>query len=192
VNRDRTFHTFPGASHQLGVESESYRPGSAPGFMPLSAAWLRAHLSGHARPVVSTPLPPRRAHSAPVADVQRASLLERWPVQLAWLVLPALALGFFALRRRHDQSAHDWWWLGGVVAIDALALVALAYAVASIVDVDGRGVAAVAGVPVAVAVTWVLTLAGLAATVLMARRGRGMWMSGASLAWLALLVYWLV
>lgn len=193
ANHDRTFRTFGGASHSLGVESESYRPGSAPGFKELGAAWLHAHLGGDAPvPVVSTPLPPAARHSVPVRDVQRASLLERWPVQLAWLLLPGAALVFFALRRRSALEQRDWWWLGGVVLVDALALVALAYAVASIVDVDGRGVAAVLGVPLAVVVTWLLTLGGVAATVMLARRRRGAWMTAPSVAWLALLAYWLV
>jgi dienelactone hydrolase len=193
VNRDRTFRTFAGASHSLGVESESYRPGSAPGLNELSASWLRTRLTGDsAGPVVSTPLPPPARHAVPVSDVQSASLLERWPVQLAWLLLPGLALLYFVLRRRASVDARDWWWLGGVVLVDALALVALAYAVASIVDVDGRGVAAVAGVPVAIVVTWLLTLAGVAGTVMLARRRRGAWMTAPSVAWLALLAYWLV
>jgi hypothetical protein len=204
VNRDRTFRTFAGASHTLGVASESGRAGSAPGFMALSAQWLRAHLDPKraAAPVVATPLPP----DAPpeVHAVQSASLFERWPLQLAWLALPALALMLIAARawRRRDEedaplpTALEWWWLGGVLALDALALLALAFAVASLIDVDGRGVAAVAGVPVVVAVTWVLVLAGVVATALLIKRARRRTPASgvclASCAWLALALYWLV
>jgi dienelactone hydrolase len=202
VNHDRSFRVFPGATHVLGVASESYRPGSAPGFKDLSATWLRDHLGKRrARAAVSTPLPP--PDSAPVREVQPASVLEHWPVQLAWLVLPAfglLFLGLRAWRRRGDDRVEPrtWWWLGGVVALDVLALCALAFAVATIVEVDGHGVEAVAGVPAVLLATWVVALAGAVATGLLARRARrhrGTPATGvclASAAWLLLVAYWLV
>jgi uncharacterized protein len=209
VNRDRVFRTFQGASHSLGVEAEGTRPGSAPGFKELSAAWLREHLgTKRATPVVSTPLPP--ASDVPAQPVQRASLLERWPVQLAWLVLPGLALTLLGVRewrrrRRADDEpapAPPWWWPAGVAGLDLLALCTLAIGVAEIVGVDGQGVAAVAGVPVALLVAWALTLAGAVATALLARRAwRGrerrlrspsMGVALAGSAWLLLAIYWLV
>ena len=194
VNADRTFRTFPGATHSLGVEAESFRPGSAPGLAGLSAAWLRAHLGGEPTAVVSTPLPPRDERAAPVLDVRRASLLERWPVQLAWLVLPALALLSFAIRRRRAQTARARWWMGGVATLDVLALLALTSAVVSIAGVDGRGVWAVAAVAIYVLVAWALTLCAAVATFVNARRrGRaGAPVTAASAAWLALLAYWLI
>ena len=99
--------------------------------------------------------------------MQRASLLERWPVQLAWLVLPGLALTLLGVRewrrrRRADDEpapAPPWWWPAGVAGLDLLALCTLAIGVAEIVGVDGQGVAAVAGVPVALLAAWALTLA---------------------------------
>jgi hypothetical protein len=203
ANHDRLFRTFPGATHVLGVPAESDRPGSAPGFKELSAGWLRAHLVAPHRPapVVSTPLPPDSG--PPVVAVQRASLFERWPVQLAWLVLPALGLLVLGLRvwRRRRAVGMTWWWLAGVVVLDLLALCALAYAVAALVDANGQGVEAVAGVPAVVVLAWVVTLAGAVATGLLARRA---WRAGERLrspsmgvvlagsAWLLLAVYWLV
>ncbi|HEY0410830.1 MAG TPA: alpha/beta fold hydrolase, partial [Candidatus Dormibacteraeota bacterium] len=183
ANHDRLFRTFPGATHVLGVAAESNRPGSAPGFKELSASWLRSHLGG-ARPAaatVSTPLPPRA--DVPVLPVQRASALERWPVQLGWLLLPALALVFAATRawrRRRDGPSGQppWWWLAGLVGLDLLALGALALAVAAIVGVDGQGVEAVAGVPVLVLLAWLAALAGVAATAVIARHA---WRDGGGL-----------
>jgi hypothetical protein len=167
--------------------------------MALSAGWLRAHLG--ARPAaarVSTPLPPR---SGPAArPVARAALLERWPVQLAWLLLPALALaaaGVRALRRRGTGDGRAWRWLGGVVALDVLALATLAFGVATIVEADGRGLESVAGAPAVLVAAWVVALAAAVATGLLARRR---WRAGgpvrtvclASLGWLLLVAYWLV
>jgi hypothetical protein len=200
ANRDRTFRTFPGATHLLGVASESNRPGSAPGFLELSASWLRQRLGpeGPPAPVVSTPLPPADGEP-PTLEVQRASLLERWPVQLAWLLLPALALVALSVRGRRRRAAPtaSWWWLAAVAALDVAALGALAVAVVSIVDADGRGVDAVAGVPTVLLVAWLFTLAGLVATGLLARRlrrsrGPGVGVVLASSAWLLLALYWLV
>lgn len=201
VNHDRTFRTFTGADHGIGIASESYRPGSAPGFKELSAAWLRTHLgSPRARATVATPLPP--ADSAPVLAVQRASALEHWPVQLGWLALPALALLLLGARARRRRDGEDprprRRWLAGVVALDLLSLCALAFAVASIIEVDGKGVESVAGMPALVALTWAVALAGLVATALLARmtwRTREAPAAGvclASVAWLALVAYWLV
>jgi dienelactone hydrolase len=201
ANHDREFRTFAGADHTLGVAAESHRPGSAPGFKELSAAWLRPHLAGRRpAPVVSIPLPPRAGPA--VVAVQRASLLERWPVQLAWLVLPALALVLAVARtwrrRRAEGDAPElsWRWPAGVVAIDMLALAALAFAVATIVGADGGRVEAVAGVPAVIVLAWLVTLAGAVATGTLARRG---WRTGglartvclASGAWLLLVTYWL-
>jgi hypothetical protein len=222
-NMDRSFRTFPGATDNLGVRAEAFRPGSAPGFKELSAAWLGAHLSGNGpHATVATPLPPGDA--VPVHRLADPSPLERWPVQLAWLLLPALALAAhlaFELRRRRrlvdedeagsfssDESsampgAHTWWWLGGVVLLDVLALGALAYAVGTIVEVDGRNVAAIAGVPLALEVAWLVTVAAAAVTVLLTGRivmGRAAGIGRrpattvvvASWAWLLLALYWLV
>jgi uncharacterized protein len=199
ANHDREFRVFGGASHVLGVPAESNRPASAPGFKELSASWLHDHLTGRPAPLISTPLPAAsRLAAEPVADV---SPLERWPVQLAWLVLPALALLAFALRVRRryalPHGATQWAWVGGVLALDLLALASLAFAVAAIVEADGRGVQAIAGVPVVVLAAWLFTLAGLAATALLARRVRrtrtpGIAVVLAGSAWLLLALYWLV
>jgi dienelactone hydrolase len=203
---DREFRTFVGASHSLGVASEGGRPGSAPGFKELSASWMRTHLraqgSRSAEPLASTPLPPQSG--PPVVAVQNVSLLERWPVQIAWLALPALMLLLVALaawRRRTREGPRDdaprWWWLAAVAALDLLAVGALAVAVAAIVADGGEGVAAVAGVPTVILVAWAFTLAGILATALLARRaGRlrspatGVVLAGS--AWLLLALYWLL
>jgi dienelactone hydrolase len=210
---ERLFRTFPGASHSLGVASEGGRAGSAPGFKELSAAWIRAHLApprraSSAEPVVSTPLPP--ASGPPVVAVQEVSLLERWPVQIAWLVLPALVLLLVAVRARSRRrrarrlgedddaaAAPRWWWLAAVAALDLLAVGALALAVAAIVADGGEGVSAVAGVPTVILVAWAFTLAGLIATALLARRAPSFRSpsSGVALAgwaWLLLALYWLI
>jgi dienelactone hydrolase len=199
TNHDRVFRVVPGASHVIGVDSEGNRPGSAPGFKELSAEWLRDHLGGRPAPLISTPLPPRSDVS--VEQVQDASPLSRWPVQLAWLVLPALGLLLVAARmwrRRADSPLPvAWWWLAGVAALDLLALGTLAYAVAAIVDADGQGVESVAGVPLVLLLAWIVTLAGIAATGLLARRlgrrrtpGIGVVLAGS--AWLLLALYWLI
>jgi dienelactone hydrolase len=219
ANDERWFRTMQGASHNLGVAAEGFRLGSAPGFKQLSANWLLAHLpEKRPRPAISTPLPAADAVTVPVRRLADASALDRWPVQLAWLLLPAVALAvraLWALRRRRragtdedgheNEQAHDAhtrWWLGGVVALDFAALGALAYAVASIVEVHGEGVAAVAGVPLAIVVAWLFTAAAAVATVLLTRRllvaGEGIRrnpaasVSLASWAWLLLAVYWLI
>jgi hypothetical protein len=64
-------------------------------------------------------------------------------------------------------------------------------------DAGGQGVEAVAGVPLAVVFAWLLTIAGAAGTVLVARRvrragGSGIGLVLAGSAWLVLAVYWLV
>jgi hypothetical protein len=201
---DREFRTFVGASHSLGVASEGGRAGSAPGFKELAASWVRSHLSRGgerraAEPVVSTPLPPQSGPA--VVAVQRTSVLERWPVQLGWLVLPALMLLLAALRawrrRGSAQGGPPWWWLAGVASLDLLAVGALAVAVVSIVDDQGEGVDAVAGVPAVVLVAWLVTLAGVVATALLARRARSLRSpaTGVVLAgslWLLLALYWLI
>jgi dienelactone hydrolase len=198
TNRDRVFRTYPAATHVLGVEAEGNRPGSAPGFKEFSAEWLRDHLAGRPAPLISTPLPPASdVRAEPVASV---SVLERWPVQLAWLVLPALALVLLALRlrrRRGDEPSVRWWWLAGVAALDLLAVAALAFAVAALVEDGGEGVEMVAGLPVVLLVAWLLTLAGVTATALLVgriRRARapGMGVALAGSAWLLLALYWLV
>ena len=127
----------------------------------------------------------------PVADV---SVLEHWPVQLAWLVLPLIAVVVLLWRaRRSDQR----WWLAAAVGLDVLALATLAFAVATIVEDDGTGVEAVAGVPLVLLVAWLVTLAGIVVTGLVARRvrrarapGFGITLAGA--AWLLLALYWLI
>jgi dienelactone hydrolase len=194
VNRTRVFRVFPAATHSLGVPAEGGRPGSAPGFKELSASWLRDHLGRPATaPLVSTPLPP--AGDVAAQPVQEASLLERWPVQLAWLVLPALAA--LALGWRVRASSHRWW-LAAAAVLDLLAVGALVVAVTSIVADRGRGVSTVAGVPVVILVAWLVALAGAGATALLVRRARrdrsrpalGVALAGS--AWLLLVLYWLV
>jgi dienelactone hydrolase len=182
ANHDRVFRVFPAASHVLGVAAESDRPGSAPGFKELSAQWLRDHLGGRPAPLISTPIP--RDTGVAAAPVQRASMLERWPVQLAWLVLPALAL----LARRRPG-----WPALAVAGLDLLALTAIALAVASIVEDGGQGVTAVAGVPLLVLIAWLLTAGGAATTVVLAhRRGLSRRALVGSSAWLLLALYWLI
>ena len=183
VNRTREFRVFPGATHSLGVAAEGGRPGSAPGFKELTATWLRDHLGRPATaPLVSTPLPPAAEVSA--SPVQDASLLERWPVQLAWLLLPAV--GFLLTRRAR-------WPVLAAAGIDLLALAAIALAVAAIVDDGGKGVTAAAGVPVLVLVAWLLTLGGVGVTAVLARSGRlSRPALAASGAWLLLAAFWLV
>jgi dienelactone hydrolase len=203
-NGDRVFRTFQGASHSLGVASQGGRAGSAPGFKELAASWMRDHLGrGTMRrprlePLVATPLPPDSG--PPVVAVQRASLLQRWPVQLAWLLLPGLALLLVALRgwrRRATYEGPRWWWLAGVAGLDLLALGTLALAVATIVTDQGESVDAVAGVPAVILVAWAFALLGAIATALLARRARplrspatGVVLAGS--AWLLLALYWLV
>lgn len=199
ANHDREFRVFGGASHVLGVPAESNRPGSAPGFKELSASWLHDHLTGRPAPLISTPLPAAaRVAAEPVEDV---SALEHWPVQLAWLILPALALPLLAWRahrrERTPSGAAQWLWLGGVLTLDLLAPATLALAVATIVEADGRGVQAVAGVPLLVVAAWAFTLAGVVATALLARRVRRSRVPGigvvlAGCAWLLLALYWLI
>jgi dienelactone hydrolase len=200
---DREFRTFDGASHSLGVASQAGRAGSAPGFKELSASWLRAHLLPRARrtaaePLASMQLPP--ASGPRVLAVQDVSLLERWPVQLAWLVLPAALLlltAFLGWRRRGSTEGPRWWWLASVATLDLLAVGALAVAVTSIVADGGEGVSAVAGVPAVLLVAWAFTLAGIVATAWLARRARplrspttGVVLAGS--LWLLLTLYWLV
>ena len=88
------------------------------------------------------------------------------------------------------------WPLGAVVALDVAALAGLAIAVASIVSTAGRGVNALAGVPVVLLVAWALALVTLGATVALARwvrRGHaGASVCIASAAWVLLLAWWLV
>jgi hypothetical protein len=134
---------------------------------------------------VATALP--AADAVPVHALVDPSFFERWPVQLAWLLLPAVALAI-AARRAAGAGPRIWMWLGGVATLDVLALFVLAYAVASLVD--GAGVSAVAGMPLAVAATWVLTGFAGVATVLLARRS--LLAALASGAWLLLVVYWLL
>jgi hypothetical protein len=202
-NRDRIFRTFAGASHSLGVPSQSDRPGSAPGFMAFEARWLRDHLTGHAKPRVAVdPLPPPSGTAVVAAN--RARILDHWPVQLAWLLLPAagllvvLARALVRRRRAGDglPSLAEWWPPLAVVALDVAAIAALAIAVASIVSVDGHGVEALAGVPIVLLVAWALAIVGLAATVALVRwvrRGHpGTAVCVASGAWMLLLAYWLV
>jgi hypothetical protein len=172
------FHTFPDASHELGVESEGNRLGSAPGFKELSAQWLRDHLDGTPAPRRSIPLPPKSDIAARHVE---ASLLEHWPVQLAWLLIPAVAL--LIARRR------PWPKLAAIVAADLLALGAIAIAVASIVDDRGQNVGAIAGIPTVLLVAWALTLAAAATTAIL-RLGRAVTL--ASSAWLLLALFWLV
>jgi hypothetical protein len=89
------------------------------------------------------------------------------------------------------------------VALDVAALAALGIAVASIVEADGRGVEAVAGIPVVILVAWLISLGALAATVVL---GRSVWLARrngsarplatgiavVSAIWLLLLAYWLL
>jgi dienelactone hydrolase len=171
------FHTFPGASHELGVESEGNRLGSAPGFKELEAQWLRDHLDGTPAPRRSTPLPPK---GDVVAQPVSASLLERWPVQLAWLLIPAIAL---VVRRP------PWPRFAAIAGADLLALGAIAIAVTSIVDDRGQRVSTIAGIPTVLVIAWVLTLAAVATTAFLARRLTTRVASG---AWLLLALFWLV
>jgi hypothetical protein len=213
-NEDRTFTTFAGAGHTLGVPSEGEELGSAPGFAELSADWLKSRLSDEPPPPAArTPLPPAE-EAAAVATVD-PGLLDRWPVQLAWILLPGVALvvlaaqavrrrgGIEALEGAVDAPVRPWVVPVAVVALDVAALGALAIAVASIVEADGRGVDALLGIPVVILVAWLLALGGLAATVVL---GRSVWrarqngikrplslgLTVASAAWLLLLAYWLL
>jgi dienelactone hydrolase len=212
-NGERSFRVIPGASHTLGVAAQGFRLGSAPGFKRLSANWLLVHLR-EKRPHASVDTPLPAADAVPVRRLADTSPLDRWPVQLAWLLLPAVGLVVLAvagIRRAWyrdedeagaERSEHAAWWLGSVVGLDLLTLGALAYAVASIVEVDGEAVPAVAGVPLAIAVAWALTAAATVATVLLTRRvlvsGAGIrrnpatTVSLASWVWLLLAVYWLI
>jgi dienelactone hydrolase len=214
ANEDRTFTTFAGAGHTLGVPSEGEELGSAPGFAELSADWLKSRLGDEPPPpAASTPLPP--AEDAVAVAAVEPGLLDHWPVQLAWLLLPGVALLVLALqavRRRGgiealegavDAPVRPWLVPVAVVALDVAALGAVGIAVASIVEADGRGVDAVLGVPVAILVAWLLALGGLAATVVL---GRSVWrarqdgirrplslgLTAVSGAWLLLLAYWLL
>ena len=213
-NEDRTFTTFAGAGHTLGVPSEGDSLGSAPGFAELTADWLESRLGDDPPPPSArTPLPP--AEATVVVATLEPGLLDHWLVQLAWLLLPAvalLALSARAVRRRGgvaalegavDAPVRPWLVPAATVALDVAALAALGIAVASIVEADGRGVQAVAGIPVVILVAWLISLGALAATIVL---GRSVWharrngsarpfatgIAVVSAIWLLFLTYWLL
>jgi hypothetical protein len=149
-----------------------------------------------------------------VSEVE-PGLLDHWPVQLAWLLLPGIALvaltvkwirrrgGLEALEGAVDAPVRPWLLPAATVVLDVAALAALGIAVASIVEADGRGVEAVLGIPIVILVAWLITLGALAATVLLGRlvwrarrdgvrRPLTLGLTAVSGAWLLLLAYWLL
>jgi dienelactone hydrolase len=159
--RDRTFRTFPGASHAIAV---SYSNGAAvldPRYQREMAAWLGSHLTGRARPLVDTPLPKGVDDPKPV-DVTRASFLTAPPIQLGWVAVPLLlfALALRAPRARRLTVA--------ALALGVAGLAAIAAGVAA--AQDGTGVAHVLGVPLLFALAFAFTAATVVVTALLLRR----------------------
>jgi hypothetical protein len=108
-----------------------------------------------------------------------------------------------ALENVVDAPLRPWLLPAIALVLDVAALIALAIAVAAIVESDGREVSAVLGTPIVILIAWVLALGALATTALL---GRSAWrarrngerrslntgIAVASAGWLLLLAYWLV
>jgi hypothetical protein len=165
TNSDRTFESAPG-----GVSMDD------------ATRWLGPRLAGTSAPRVQTPLPPANGDVRPV-EIRDASALTSPIVQLAWLLLPAVALAFLAARQGRTVTA------AALVALGALA--AIAAGVALVVSADGEGVAKVAGTPLPFALAWLLIAAGVVLTVRLVQR-RTAAAAVASAAWLGLALFWLV
>jgi hypothetical protein len=188
-NRDRTFRTFAGAPHSLA---------GTRGYLAAAADWLRSRLAGpRAAPVVRTPLPPANG-PAPVA-VEHAGIADRAFLQLAWLLLPAVLLAAAVARAAPRRRP-----LAAMALADVLALAALAGSLAAVVSSGGRGIAGVAGIPLAflgaglIAAGAAAVTVGVGRSVVRARRagdpgtGAPVVAVAASIAWLALVAHWLV
>jgi alpha-beta hydrolase superfamily lysophospholipase len=199
VNKDRTFQTIEGATHELGVDTTGNALGTAPGFLEGAVPWLQEHLAAtKPPPKVDTPLPPP---SPPPAKRVDAGALDHWPVQLAWLLLPAFALVPLLARgvahhfRNEDAELQlrRRWLPAVVLALDAVALFAVAYAVADLVGNRGRGVSTSGGIPVTVlGAGVVVALAAVATGALAWRSWRRPTVPIVSLVWLLLAAYWLI
>ncbi len=168
ANHDRAFRVFGGASHVLGVESQSNRPGSAPGFKELSAEWLRDHLDGRAR---SADL-----DADPAAEQRRAVRAVQDGVgarALAGAAGVAAAAGARAGRcwacgcgdgAPATSGPRGWWWPAAVVGARPAGLCALAFAVVDAGRGRGTGSAGGGGGAVVLVAAWLLTLAAAVAT----------------------------
>ncbi|MEA2493824.1 MAG: uncharacterized protein QOJ29_1735, partial [Thermoleophilaceae bacterium] len=168
-NKDRTFRWFV-----------TGHAGTAPGLLEETARWLGLHLGAkRARPLVRASLPPTNGRPDPV-DVTNASALYSAPIQIAWLLLPALLLGFAARTR-----------VAIAPAIAALACTAaIAGGIAMALHSDGR-IATVVGTPWPFALAF--AFAGALAAVTIAYVGRRAFVPAvASAVWLALALFWLL
>ena len=199
VNKDRTFRTLEGATHELGVDTTGNALGTAPGFLEGAVPWLQNHLTNPKPPArVDTPLP---APDPPPAKRVEASALDHWPVQFAWLLLPALALlpllarGVWHHFKNPDAELRlrQRWLPALTLTLDVVALFAVAYAVADLVSDRGRDVSTSGGLPTTVLGAWVVTgLAAIATVALAWRSWRRPTIPIVSLVWLLLAAYWLV
>ncbi|MBA3301317.1 MAG: hypothetical protein H0T15_05560 [Thermoleophilaceae bacterium] len=164
--------------------------GADPSFIEAAARFLSPRRQG-----VRETLP--LAPSAPAASPAGAGPLGAPPVQLAWLLLPMIAIAVaVALGARRPLVLL-------AAGLDLAALAALGFGLVRI-DRDQGKVSALLGLPLWLALAALLGLAGLLATVALAReewrnRGEegvlqrtGLMVCAASTVWLALLLSWMI
>jgi hypothetical protein len=180
-NRDRSFRWFA-ATHGGAVAYRDKQPVFAPGLLEESGRWLGLHLGAkRAVAVVRTPLPPSNGGPEP-ADVTNASALLTPPVQVLWLLAPAVLLGIALTRGMRPV---------GIAASGLGALAAIAFGVARALDTGGRGLASVAGLPWPFALAFVLAgiCIGLSARLALRRQ----WLPAAAGGlWAGLALFWLL
>jgi lysophospholipase L1-like esterase len=184
-NHDRTFRWFEGHG--------SY----APGQLEETARWLGLHLGAkRARPVIHDELPPPNP-GPEVADVANASALYAPPVQLLWLLAPALMLGLTALRMRRASGVAG---SAPSPASARLAIAALAAGIACAACIAAgvamalhadEAVEQVGGTPWPFALAFACAAALAVIAGIAARRRAWLVVAGTGL-WLALALFWLV
>ena len=146
--------------------------------------WLIAHLKTRPVAVVDERLPPPDAPA--VASITGASAIYSVPLQLAWLVAPALLLAAGARRRsRRGRS------IAAAAGAGIASLGAIAGGVAAALDSGGRGIAVVAGLPWPFAVAFVLSALTVVATLALVRQRAYIAATGSAL-WVALALFWLL
>ncbi|MDP8907675.1 MAG: alpha/beta fold hydrolase [Chloroflexota bacterium] len=155
-NSDRTFRTFAGAGHGLDVGFRGDQAIDAPGFLELTARWLRERLApGPRRDAIDTPLP-----KANGVTVSRAVDLPAWhgtqAAQIAWPAL-VLAAALLALALRSGIPTKT------LVALDVLGVLSLAGGLALITAENGQSLVAL-GYPLALWLAVALTIASVALT----------------------------